>query len=627
MKPLLRDPALQRQFERDGFVTVRLLSPGQVQGLLTLYSQTVRESEVTGLYESSRKNPYAVNLHINEVIRERVSSAAEEIFLPCRIYGGTFMVKSHLDSEMLPLHQDWSVVEEEKYATLFVWCPLVDVSPRNGAIFALPGSHRWFRSLRSGSYPSNRYLLPERLHRHVRDVPLLAGEAILYSDALFHGSHANNGDADRIVVTARVIEEAASLVYFQKFSDTEVDVYEANPEFYLTHIDALAKGSMPGGVPRLGRRAYSHVPLTTDALEVKVLEHFTTQENGRHMKLFRDPAQQSAFERDGFVVLDLIGPAQVAELFSFYASLQNEPTPQHGFQVSLDDQNPDFVQKVTEKLIATAGPSIDRHFEHHRIFTGSFVTKEKNARGFVPPHQDWTFVDESQFWSATVWCPLVDVIAQNGGLALLKGSHLLYDHVRPSPSPQYAPPFAGQLFSIFPYMTIVELRAGQAVVFNNRTLHASPPNTQQQTRIAFGIGVTHRDAQLRHYYLLPGTTDVMEGYEVSPEFFYSYNNARLAGLHEKGQRPTGLNSIGRFTLRSRQYTDAELVEKISAAGNTRDESLLQRVAGLVGQYAAPSANKVSTVTPAPAFPENRPLWKVYTPANIYREIRSRLTGS
>jgi ectoine hydroxylase-related dioxygenase (phytanoyl-CoA dioxygenase family) len=620
MEPLLRDPALRQQFGRDGFVTVRLLSPEQVQTLLALYRETVRASDVTGLYESSRKNPYRVNRFIHDAIREQVSIAGKEIFLPSRIYGGTFMVKSHLDSDMLPLHQDWSIVEEEQYSTLFVWCPLVDVSVRNGAIFALPGSHRWFHTLRSGTYPSNRYILPEQLHRQAKDVPLKAGEAILYSDSLFHGSHANNGDADRIVVTAQVIEETAPLVYFQKCSESEVDVYEGSPEFYLTHIDALAGGSMPDGVPRLYRRPYTHVAVTNETLEEKIREHFTEREDGRHMKLFRDPDKQSAFERDGFVVLDLIGPAQVEELLAFYASLQNAPRPQSGFQVSLDDQSPKFVQTVTEKLIATAGPSVDRHFEEHQIFTASFVTKAKNPRGFVPPHQDWTFVDESLFWSATVWCPLVDVNDDNGALCLLRGSHRLYDHVRPSPSPQYAPPFADQLFGIFPYMKVVELRAGQAVVFNNQTLHASPPNTQQQTRIAFGMGVTHGAAQLRHYYLLPGNVDLMEGYEVSREFFHTYNNARLTALHEKGERPTGLNSIGTFAMRYRRYETSELEEKIRSAGNTKDVSLLARVAELVGDYAAPAPVGAA----AAVVGDTRPLWRVYTPRNIYREIRHRL---
>jgi ectoine hydroxylase-related dioxygenase (phytanoyl-CoA dioxygenase family) len=622
MKPLLRDPAMQRKFEGDGFVTMRLLSPKQVESLLTLYRETVSQVEVSGLYESSRNKPYSVNRQINDEIRRQVVAAGSEIFQSSQIYGGTFMVKSHRNSEVLPLHQDWSVVEEKRYSTLFIWCPLIDVSVRNGAIFLLPGSHKWFRLLRSGAYPSNRYVLPEQLHRHVIDIPLRAGEMVLYSDALFHGSYANNGEGDRIVVTARLVEEGAPLVYFQNFGETEVDVYEASPEFYLTHIDALAKGSTPEGVPRLYRRPYIHVPVTNETLEAKIRDHFGSQEELMPMKLFRDQEKQRAFEQDGFVAIDLIGPAEVAELLTFYASLPKAPASQNGFQVSLDDQSPEFVQRVTKALIATAGSAVNKHFEEHQIFTASFVTKAGNPQGFVPPHQDWTFVDESKFWSATVWCPLIDVNADNGALTVLKGSHLFYDHARPSPSPQYAPPFADQLFSIFPYMKTLELRAGQAVVFNNKTLHASPPNTRPETRVAFGLGVTHRDAQLRHYYLLPGRVNQMEAYEVSSEFFHSYNNARLSKIHEQGERPSGLNSIGTFVLRHRQYQTEELVEKILSAGNTKDVTLLQRVAELAGKYTAPAPAKLPQ-TEVPK--ESRPPWKVYTPANIYREIRYRLT--
>ena len=619
MKPLLRNPSLQQQFERDGFVTIRLLSPDQIQDLLALYRRTMPQQSVTGLYESSRNNPYELNRLINDVIRQQVSEAAKGIFLPSRIYGGTFMVKSHVNSEMLPLHQDWSLVEEQQYSTLFVWCPLVDVSVLNGGIFALPGSHRWFKVLRSGTYPSNRYVLPEQLHGYVKDIPLQAGEAILYDDALFHGTHANNGDADRIVITAQVIEDKAPLVYFHKSSETQVEVYEGSPEFYLKHINTLAQGGIPPDTPMVYRRAYTHVAITNETLEAEIRAHSTAPQDRKALKLFRDPEKQSAFQRDGFVVLDLIGPEEVKELLAFYASLENAPAPPGGFQVSLDDPRPEFVHKVSDKLITTVRAGIDQHFQDPQIFTASFVTKAKQPRGFVPPHQDWTFVDESRFCSATVWCPLVDVNVDNGALCLLRASHRLYDHVRPSPSPQYAPPFADQLFTIFPYMNVIELRAGQAVVFNNQTLHASPPNTHPQTRVAFGIGVTHRDARLRHYYLLPGNADLMEGYEVSQDFFFSYNNARLAGLHARGERPQGLNSIGVFAMRSRRYETSELEEKISSAGNTKDDTLLERVIGLEAEYTVSAA-----VTSRAVVDESRPWWRVYSPRNVYREIQYRL---
>ena len=630
MTRLLRDPAAQHHVESEGFVVVRLFSQERVTHLRSLFDRYISASEVAGLYESSRNQTYEVNRSINDAIQAQVAAAGADIFMPSRIYGGTFMVKSHTDSAVLPLHQDWSVVEEAQYATLFVWCPLEDVSVLNGGLFVLPRSHRWFASLRSGSYPSDRFVLPAQLHGCVQDIALKAGEAILYSDALFHGSHANNGSRPRIIVTARVVEHAAPLVYFHKSSETEVDVYQASPEFYLTHIDSLAKGRMPAGVPMLYRRPYTHVPVTGEALEART--RFSCGVRGDTMpmnQLFKEPALQSQFDREGFVVIDLIDDGQVDALKTFYAGLHNAPTPQHGFQVSLDNESADFVRRVSERLQAAVEASVDTHFTNHQIITGSFVTKAKNPLGVVPPHQDWTFVDESRFWSATIWCPLVDVNVDNGALALLKGSHLLYDHVRPSPSPQYAPPFKDQLLTIFPYMTVVPLRAGQAVVFNNQTLHASAPNTTTHTRLAFGVGVTHRDARLRHYYLLPGQSEpLVEGYEVTPEFFFGYNNARLSALHARGERPTGLNSFGTFAVRSAHYSASELVEKMRAAGNREDRTLLERVAVLSPDYRG--AGGVDTAGRAmtrarPARSDNRPLWKVYTPANIVREIRYKLT--
>ena len=629
MQPLLRDPALEAQFERDGYLVVDLLTTEHVQRLLALYHQRVSPQAVSGLYESSRHNSYDINRSINETIREVVTEAGRDIFLPAKVYGGSFMVKSHVDSEVLPLHQDWSVVEEDKYRTFFVWCPLLDVSVRNGCLFVLPGSHCYFRSLRSGTYPSDRFVLPVDLHRHTRDIRLRAGQAILYSDELFHGSYANCGSADRVVVTARVMEHDADLVYFHKANDNEVDVCRADEQFYLTHIDTLAKGGLPSDVRKLYRRSYSHVPVTDATLQAKIRGHAPVSERRPDMKrLFKDGDLQAAFEQNGYAVIDFIGQEQVEELMAFYNGLQHAATPPGGFQVSLDNDSPDFVRRVSERLVTTVRDSVDRHFEHHRIFTASFVTKSKDPIGVVPPHQDWTFVDEGEFWSATIWCPLVDVTMANGALGVIAGSHRLYDHVRPSPSPQYAPPFAEQLAAIFPYVKVLPLHAGQALVFDNRTIHASPPNQTGRTRVAFGIGITHESAPIRHYYLLPGQPSPrMEGYEVEPGFFHHYNNARLAALHQNGEKPRELTSIGVFAVTAKQYETTDLVRAIEAAGNRPDPVLLQTAAALFGQRPGAegmdgAGGDATGPRPAPALP----LWKIYTPTNIVREIRYRLTG-
>lgn len=627
MKPLFKDNALQQSFDSNGYVIVPMLSEDGLRYLLDLYSSHIGDAELTDLYESSRNKSFATNQLISEGIAREMTGAAGELFVSSRFYGGTFMVKAHQRSSMLALHQDWSVVEEDRFSTAFIWCPLQDVSPVNGGLFVLESSHRYFDSLRSGTYPSNRYYLPASLHRFTKDIYLKAGEAILYSDKLFHGSYANGSEQDRIVVTARVMEEGARLVYYQKKNEQEADVYGVDSKFYLTHIDSIAKGQMPAGIARLYTRPYRHTAVTDDALQKKIYEQHHHKPSTMHGSLFKDPALQTAFDRDGYVVLDLIDGNQVDMLRNFYTGLQHAPLPGHGFQVSLDNERPAFVRTVSEKLIDTVRTGVERYFQDYQIFTASFVVKATNPMGVVPPHQDWSFVDEQQYWSATLWCPLVDVAMENGGLGVIRGSHLFYDHVRPSPSPQYEPPFKDQLDAVFPYLNIIDLKAGQALVFNNRTIHGSPPNASGQTRISFGIGITHKNAALKHFYKLP-QQELVEGYDVLPDFFYEYNNARLSAMYERGEKPHGLHSTGVFGNKARQYTTTELTNMMEAAGNTRDELLVQKIASVPGYgsgMAAPGKASGSQNQSRRAQ-EKRPFWKVYTPLNIYREIRHRLSS-
>lgn len=628
MKPLFKSPRLQEEADRKGYVIVPLLSPSQVEILRRAYEEYIDPTSISDLYESSRHNVLETNRKINLAIQAELKRSGEELFEPCQLYGGTFMVKSYKDSTILPLHQDWSVVEEDEHATWFIWCPLQEVDAINGGLFVVEGSHKYFHNLRSGTYPSDRYVLPHELEYCTRDIWLGEGEAILYSDRLFHGSHANNSHEDRVIVTGRVIEQGAQLVYFHKKNREEVDVYLADEAFYLAQIDALAKGQPPLGQPKLYTRSYRHEPVTEDRLQSRIREGLAPpQQDLVECQLFKDKDQQAAFDRDGYVVIDLIGEEQVEGLLSFYRSLDHAPMPEHGFQVTLDNGRTDFVKTVSEKLTSTVKRFVDEKFEHYKLFTASFVVKEKNPHGVVPPHQDWTFVDEHKHWSATIWCTLIDTDIHNGALGLIRGSHKFYDHVRPSPSPQYEPPFKAQLFSIFPYLNILNMKAGQAVVFNNQTLHASLPNTTDETRVAFGLGITHCNAELLHFYLLPNQEKArVMRYKVQPEFFCSYNNACLSAMHEKGEQPHDLNSTGLFEYSCKHYDDQQLRKMIEGAGNVHNDKLVETMALLFG-YNLDVAKKEGSGNPkANVVSGGRlPWWQVYTPTNIYREIRYRVS--
>jgi len=265
---IFADDVHQDRFDRDGFVTLRLFDAAQVARLRELYDSTVAGDPKTDLYESSRHNTLEKNAAINLAIRNVLLEAAGA-FGDHEIFGGTFMVKVPDASTVLALHQDWSIVDEDRFQTVFIWCALVDIGPDNGGLFALPGSHRWFDNYRSGSMPSLRIVPRGPLKDGMVDIRLAAGEAIVYSDRLFHGSYANATTTPRVVVTGRINEHGAQLVYYHRMDDQTVAIVKASPEFYLKEIDALAKGRLPEGYEILRTFAYTHRPIT----EADLLAH------------------------------------------------------------------------------------------------------------------------------------------------------------------------------------------------------------------------------------------------------------------------------------------------------------------------------------------------------------------
>src|SRR5579862_8780785 len=97
MKSLFRDSRLQKEADRNGFVVVPLLNQFQVERLRRLYEECIDQSLISDLYESSRHNKLEVNRRINQAIRAEIEQSGKDIFEPCQVFGGTFMVKSYQD--------------------------------------------------------------------------------------------------------------------------------------------------------------------------------------------------------------------------------------------------------------------------------------------------------------------------------------------------------------------------------------------------------------------------------------------------------------------------------------------------------------------------------------------------
>jgi len=125
--------------------------------------------------------------------------------------------------------------------------------------------------------------------------------------------------------------------------------------------------------------------------------------------------------------------------------------------------------------------------------------KEPDAGSAVPPHQDWTYVDESRFSSMNVWMALEDMTIDKGCLWIIPRSHRIGNFLRPAPS--YPWPFSNISSFIERFKKPVLLKAGECVCFNNKLIHGSYPNKGGSYRLAVVTTVYPQEAHLLHYYV------------------------------------------------------------------------------------------------------------------------------
>ena len=116
----------------------------------------------------------------------------------------------------------------------------------------------------------------------------------------------------------------------------------------------------------------------------------------------------------------------------------------------------------------------------------------------MPLHQDWTYIEETQnHRSYAVWIPLQDLHAENGSLEVLEGSHRSGNQWR---GPGTTCPFQEHeaLIREQGMLSAQYLKAGEAIVWDHRLAHASPPNLTNTPRIAVTAIITPKDKQTLH---------------------------------------------------------------------------------------------------------------------------------
>jgi hypothetical protein len=235
---------------------------------------------------------------------------------------------------------------------------------------------------------------------------------------------------------------------------------------------------------------------------------------------FPDPARQQAFERDGVVVVPLLGPDEVRSLRDEIERLL--PHTATGFTGNHQGDTPEVRRACSDAVRRHVEPAAARLLPGHEFHATAVFVKPPTETTEKPLHQHWTFVDEERFTSGLVWVALDDTDRRNGGLHVVLGSHRLRTGVRGTPD--LHPPMDGTEAGAViyeDYLTPMDLPAGTAAVMDDRLLHGSTPNRSGAARVAVGLAFRPAGAPLHHYHLDP--EEGLLRFTVTPEFFQEHD--------------------------------------------------------------------------------------------------------
>lgn len=246
-------------------------------------------------------------------------------------------------------------------------------------------------------------------------------------------------------------------------------------------------------------------------------------------RTFLDAGHERCLQEQGYAVLDLLSEREANELLGVLAALE----PADGFSpdgtgenqgtyhCTFLDANPEYKRRANEIIRTAFQPLVDQHLDAFQILTSNLYVKPPGA-GRFEIHQNWPTTPDISDTTVTIWCPLVPATRQNGTIQIVPASHKIVPDIASVGAEKYFDDFSAEL--IEEWLRPVELRAGEAIIFDDSLLHWSAENRDASPRWAIQIEVVPVEVQAVMPYF---ATDIepprFEFYAVDADYFVDHS--------------------------------------------------------------------------------------------------------
>ena len=241
VKHIFKSKNLNQSFDELGYITLPLLNSDEVSSLLTLYNHLYNEyitkgKKVDAEYELSfftldTATKQNIFNDIWKFFEEKINDILPN-YEPLIIN----MFNKKPGEGEVPIHQNWTFVDEDKYTSVSIWVPLIDVSHYNGTLEVVAGTHKNISKFRSPSIPwifkgyedvlKTEYMTP---------LNLKIGDIAIIDDSVIHYSSTNKSAKDRPSIQLILKPKKAKSIHYlgNCTGQGKVKVHEVNKDFFF----------------------------------------------------------------------------------------------------------------------------------------------------------------------------------------------------------------------------------------------------------------------------------------------------------------------------------------------------------------------------------------------------------
>ena len=240
MRKTFKNPEVQTRFDKTGYVVIDLFTPDEIKRFIELYDKI---EGVKGT-ANTNKNTYELSFFEKDVdSKKKKFNAVYEFMKP--------LIDKHIDryapiiinlfnkehgTGEVPIHQNWTFVDEKKFTSVSVWCPLQDVSRKNGTLEVVPGSHKVISEYRGPSIPWVFDNLNELMkEKYMLPFELKPGQVGIVDDSVIHYSGINQTHEHRKAVQLILKPEEAPTIhcYKENEADDTVTIMEVEDDYFF----------------------------------------------------------------------------------------------------------------------------------------------------------------------------------------------------------------------------------------------------------------------------------------------------------------------------------------------------------------------------------------------------------